>query len=111
MDLHGKIMNIHPMMNDQMYKLGHRDARHAAAELALADYAALQQSHAELPEVCTWQKQEKSKRWWTTGCGESWMFEEWESPGESRMNFCPRCGKKLVVPTTAARHDNTHDGE
>ena len=51
MGLHGKIMNIHPMMNDTMYKLGHRDARHAAAELAITETAALRQSHAELLEA------------------------------------------------------------
>ncbi len=42
MDLHGKIMNIPATNRDQFddakqeraYLLGHRDARHAAAELA-----------------------------------------------------------------------------
>jgi len=58
MDLHGEIMNIHgePLtgMDRQqrlLYKLGHRDARHAAAELAIAHdakYAALMESHREL---------------------------------------------------------------
>ena len=58
MDLHGEIMNIHgePLtgMDRQqrlLYKLGHRDARHAAAELAIAHdakYAELMESHREL---------------------------------------------------------------
>jgi hypothetical protein len=62
MDLHGKIMNLPqtpglPMVNATeaqllAYKLGHRDARHAAAELALP-YS------AELPddgELESWRK-------------------------------------------------------
>jgi len=40
MDLHGKIMNIQPMMNDTMYNLGHRDPRHSAAELAVLEKTA-----------------------------------------------------------------------
>ena len=39
MDLHGRIMNLpatgEPAGGSMAYKLGHRDARHAAAELAL----------------------------------------------------------------------------
>ena len=61
MNLHGEIMNIkydkealkkYDDLDDFMnYKLGHRDARHAAAELAVsldAKYAALLASHREL---------------------------------------------------------------
>jgi len=41
MDLHGKIINIPrpaegDLVNSHAYRIGHRDARHAAAELAAA---------------------------------------------------------------------------
>ena len=60
MDLHGEIMNIRrdeprdsfdDLSELTAYRMGHRDARHAAAELAIAldaKYAALQSSHREL---------------------------------------------------------------
>lgn len=51
MDLHSKIMNIPTVVgtyNDEFcYKLGHRDARHAAAELSLKAEARIE----ELEEV------------------------------------------------------------
>ena len=51
MDLHGEIMNIRCVPLTGAYGIGHRDARHAAAELAIAHdakYAALSTSHREL---------------------------------------------------------------
>lgn len=46
MDLHGKIMNLETVVPDRLpadhieaYKIGHRDARHQAAGLVLADAA------------------------------------------------------------------------
>jgi len=51
MDLHGEIMNIRCVPLTGAYGIGHRDARHAAAELAIAldaKYAALMESHRGL---------------------------------------------------------------
>jgi hypothetical protein len=60
MDLHGQIMNLpatgEPAGGSMAYKLGHRDARHAAAELALrgdAAAAALRNLDARLRECMT----------------------------------------------------------
>jgi hypothetical protein len=65
MPLHGKIMNIRAKTPSDLdkadglvhaYRLGHRDARHAAAELALrADALA-----DELREVLEWARVEKA---------------------------------------------------
>lgn len=58
MDLHSEIMNIPTIVgtyNDEFcYKLGHRDARHAAAELALKADARIE----ELEEMLRWYVEE-----------------------------------------------------
>lgn len=61
MDYHGRIMNIaarHPKTADVMtahehtvYKYGHRDARHAAAEIALEADKALREKDAEIARL------------------------------------------------------------
>lgn len=54
MDFHNEIMNIPTVVgtyNDELcYKLGHRDARHAAAELSLKADARIE----ELEEMLRW---------------------------------------------------------
>lgn len=55
MDLHSEIMNIPTIVgtyNDEFcYKLGHRDARHAAAELALKADARIEELETVLKEL------------------------------------------------------------
>jgi len=56
MDLHGRIMNLNCVPDNMdadpkerlAYKVGHRDARHAAAELALAATAEIERLRAAL---------------------------------------------------------------
>lgn len=63
-DLHRAIMNlpcsIPPMVvDDQAYKLGHRDARHAAAELAIAAHSVnWKRAHDDLAEGCAAMRRE-----------------------------------------------------
>lgn len=63
MDLHGQIMNIRVAPTELAtslyagdtglaYKIGHRDARHAAAELALAAGAEIERLRAALEFAC-----------------------------------------------------------
>jgi len=55
MDLHSEIMNIPTIVgtyNDEFcYKLGHRDARHAAAELALKADARIDELESVLSKL------------------------------------------------------------
>lgn len=85
-DLHGRIMNIAaPPGASIEYKTGHRDARHAAAEMAV--------SVADKRE-CAWIDDKDGS--WLTGCGEQFQFAEDESV-ENGFRFCPYCGGALVV--------------
>lgn len=66
MDLHAEIMNIQCDTNDECtykygqdhhhtsYKIGHRDARHAAAELALKAQARIDELESLLKEALPW---------------------------------------------------------
>lgn len=60
MNLHGQIMNL-PQCDpgleadpQRAYKLGHRDARHAAAELALAADAEIERLREALTRIAKW---------------------------------------------------------
>jgi hypothetical protein len=60
MDLHGQIMNLPArlpsdcakMATSTAYKAGHRDARHAAAELALTTDATMEEAAKIIEELC-----------------------------------------------------------
>ena len=56
MNLHGQIMNLpasgEPTAGSMAYKLGHRDARHAAAELALKADSAMEEAAQIIKELC-----------------------------------------------------------
>lgn len=58
MDLYSEIMNIPTIIgtyNDEFcYKLGHRDARHAAAELSLKVEARIDELEAVLSKFVNW---------------------------------------------------------
>lgn len=72
-DLHAEIMNIQCDTNDECtykygqehhhtsYKVGHRDARHAAAELSLKADARIEELEAILERFVTWQTDEEGK--------------------------------------------------
>ena len=36
---------------------------------------------------------------WSSDCGLDWQFSNPETPIENEMNYCPKCGKKLVEVT------------
>lgn len=65
MNLHNEIMNIQARIgtyNDEYcYKLGHQDARHAAAELSLKAEARIEELEAILERFVTWQTDEEAK--------------------------------------------------
>lgn len=65
MDLHAEIMNIPTRVgtyNDEYcYKLGHRDARHAAAELALKAQARIEELEEVLTAFVTWETDAEGK--------------------------------------------------
>jgi hypothetical protein len=44
-------------------------------------------------DVCVWQ--DDVEGYWAGNCGIHWCLEE-GTPKENGMNFCPRCGKRLV---------------
>nr|DAH57245.1 MAG TPA: hypothetical protein [Caudoviricetes sp.] len=60
MDLHAEIMNIPARVgtyNDEYcYKLGHRDARHDAAELALKAQARIEELEEKAKELDVWSR-------------------------------------------------------
>lgn len=45
-------------------------------------------------ETCSW----KVDYWglWEGSCGTTWEFD-YDGPEENEMNFCPKCGKRLVI--------------
>ena len=55
MNLHGQMMNLHPpesgVAGCYEYKVGHRDARHAAAELALKYDAIVEETGALISQL------------------------------------------------------------
>lgn len=52
MNYHNKIMNLRCVGWNDLYKEGHRDARHAAAELALDADATIDELLEVLEEMC-----------------------------------------------------------
>ena len=67
---------------------------------AILEHIKNQKSTKELEtkdtEACTWSYEEWSDGdMWKGECGVEWaMFDG--TPEENGMNFCPRCGKKLI---------------
>lgn len=106
-ELHGRIMNLPcrvpthdgvPYTFDSAYKLGHRDARHAAAELVGEVQAAAPVAPAAAqaqPESCRW-THEPDMGIWHTDCGHAWQFEA-GGPGEDGIGFCMYCGQPIDV--------------
>ena len=45
-------------------------------------------------ETCVWT--EDNDGVWDGSCGIAWTFES-GGPTENRVNFCPRCGRVVVV--------------
>lgn len=49
-----------------------------------------------MPDICNWTHE--STEWadvWTGDCGITWEMIDGK-PHENDMNFCPKCGKRLV---------------
>lgn len=48
-------------------------------------------------EVCVWSENENwDDNTWESSCAVCWEFIE-DGPKENDMNFCPKCGKRLVI--------------
>lgn len=54
-------------------------------------------------ETCNWRDNRGTALWechyggdYTSDCGLEWNMSNKDSPSENEMNFCPKCGKKLV---------------
>ena len=55
-------------------------------------------------ETCNWRNNKDTDGWYewsdcgdySSDCGLEWSMSNDDSPLENNMNFCPKCGKKLV---------------
>jgi len=52
-------------------------------------------ANAQKDGTCNWEYEEHEHYFWIGECGITWYFEE-GTPSENEVNFCPKCGKKLV---------------
>lgn len=48
--------------------------------------------------TCKW-KEDKFDCYWESECGSTWCFEYEAKPGEHDLNFCQKCGKRIVDVT------------
>lgn len=48
----------------------------------------------ECDSECEWSEDDDGI--WNSACGLAWVIEA-GSPEENEMNYCPKCGKRLVV--------------
>lgn len=51
---------------------------------------------SENREYCEWQIMEEDLNAWEGTCGVAWTLED-GTPADNRMNYCPRCGRPLLV--------------
>lgn len=60
-------------------------------------YDDLYDNQTELPsaETCLWENLDYEHNIWNTQCGLMWTLEE-GAPEENDMNYCPKCGNKLI---------------
>lgn len=45
---------------------------------------------------CKWYLEDYNFSQWESDCGLSWYMSNDETPKENEMNYCPKCGRKLV---------------
>ena len=70
-------------------------------------------------EVCGWKCNVSTEAWsewsdcgdYSSDCGLEWNMSNPDSPIENSMNFCPKCGKKLVEvkPLSEEHNDKPSD--
>lgn len=46
---------------------------------------------------CHWQLTDECEEPWQGDCGILWVFTDAGTPQEHGVNFCPRCGRAVVV--------------
>jgi len=46
--------------------------------------------------TCKWARDIEHDDSWEGSCGIKWVFTYW-GPLENKVNYCPRCGKKVEV--------------
>lgn len=50
----------------------------------------------ERTEICRWKMTDDEMSLWEGDCGAAWNFIEGGDPKENELNYCPKCGRKLV---------------
>lgn len=45
---------------------------------------------------CKWYLEDYNFSQWESDCGLSWYMSNDETPKENEMNYCPKCGRKLI---------------
>lgn len=51
---------------------------------------------ARLRSDCEWEIMEEGLNAWQGTCGVAWILED-GTPADNGMNYCPRCGRPLLV--------------
>ena len=84
-----------PIVNDEIATV------HASIVAGLKMAIAIVKQHNQ--ETCNWRNNKGTALWechyggdYTSDCGLEWNTPNKLSPSENEMNFCPKCGKKLV---------------
>lgn len=60
------------------------------------DYVLRSEAEERLNRECEWHTHDADWNCWLGTCGIEWMLEV-DGPVENEMNYCPRCGGKLIV--------------
>lgn len=50
-----------------------------------------------LSPTCRWRLYDEYEEPWQGGCGILWVFTDAGTPQEHGVNFCPRCGRSVLV--------------
>ena len=50
----------------------------------------------EQKEKCTWRMTDEYIGLWEGTCGAAWQFTN-DGPQENNVNYCPQCGKQVVI--------------
>ena len=56
-------------------------------------------------EACNWHQEDYESSYWSSDCGIQFVLDD-GTPKENNMNYCCKCGKKLVEQMWNERNDN-----
>lgn len=85
-----------PTVNDEIATV------HASIVAGLKMAIAIVKQHSQ--ETCNWRNNKDTDGWYewsdcgdySSDCGLEWNMSNDDSPLENDMNFCPKCGRKIV---------------